>query len=391
MRVVVIGESAGSAAGPFEEKHVNAALQARAEQWPGGLEDVRECPVCGDPRREGELDGLRDATFAAAVGAWSLKRCVGCQAAYLDPRPDPGSIHLAYRNYYTHAAMKAATRSVSAFLKHALANGYRNHLYGTKLKPALGVGALLTPLFPAIAQHLREEDRGIGRRAGLPGHLLDVGCGNGHFMQVARRLGWLSYGVDADAAAAAAATAARCGDIIGSQVHELGASYDRFFNVVTLSHVIEHVHDPVDTLRHCWRILQPGGYVWIETPNIASVGYEVFREHWRGLEAPRHLVLFSSTSLRSCLERAGFERIRILPPRNVAEHLFMLSAAMQSGRIAERDTSPLPMQVRQRVRQAVMKAEGIVRQDPTRSEFVTAVAYRPGNPLEHPRVSSVAG
>jgi 2-polyprenyl-3-methyl-5-hydroxy-6-metoxy-1,4-benzoquinol methylase len=370
---------------------VNAALQ-QAAGWPGGLEDVRTCPACGDPRRKDELDDLRDATFAAAVGSWSLKRCVGCRVAYLDPRPDPASIHLAYRNYYTHAPMMAATRSVSAFLKHALANGYRNHLHGTKLKPALLAGALLTPLFPAVAQHLREEDRGIGRREGSPGRLLDVGCGNGHFMQVARRLGWLSYGVDADAAAAAAATAARCGEIIGSQIDDVGVGYDGFFDVVTLSHVIEHVHDPLETLRHCWRILQPGGYAWIETPNIDSVGYEVYGGHWRGLEPPRHLVLFSPASLRSCLERAGFERIRILPPRNVAEHLFTLSAAMQCGRIAERDTSPLPMQVRQQVRQAVMRAEGIVRRDPTRSEFVTAVAYRPGKPPEQrPLASSVAG
>jgi 2-polyprenyl-3-methyl-5-hydroxy-6-metoxy-1,4-benzoquinol methylase len=368
---------------------VNAALQARSERWPGGLEEVRRCPACEDPRSASELDDLRDTTFGAAKGTWSLQRCLGCRVVYLDPRPDPASIHLAYRNYYTHAPTQAATRNVAAFLKHALANGYRNHLFRTKLKPSLTVGALLTPLFPAIAQHIQEEDRGVGRREGPPGRLLDVGCGNGHFLQVARRLGWISYGVDADAAAATAA--GRCGEIIGSQIHELGADYDRFFNVVTLSHVIEHVHDPVDTLRHCWRVLRPGGYVWLETPNIDSIGYEVFGAHWRGLEAPRHLVLFGSTSLRSCLERAGFQRIRILPPRNVAERLFMLSAAMQSGRIAERDTAALPTQLRREVRQAVMRAGSIVRSDPTRSEFVAAVAYRPGGQAERRPLASVAG
>jgi SAM-dependent methyltransferase len=368
---------------------VNAALRECAQRWPGGLEDIRTCPACGDSRRASERDNLRDATFGSAAGAWSLKRCLGCRAVYLDPRPDPASIHLAYRNYYTHAPTQAPSRSVAAFLKHALANGYRNRLFGTKLKPALAMGALLTPFFPAIARHIREEDRGVGRRGGPPGRLLDVGCGNGHFLQVAQRLGWLSYGVDADPAAAAAAS--RCGEILGSQIHELSADYDRFFDVVTLSHVIEHVPDPIDTLRHCWRVLQPDGHVWIETPNIDSVGYEVFREHWRGLEAPRHLMLFNSTSLRSCLERAGFQRIRILPPRNVADRLFMLSAAMQSGRIAERDSNPLPMRVRQRVRQAVMRATSIVQHDPTRSEFVAAVAYRPGSPLERPPLAGVAG
>jgi 2-polyprenyl-3-methyl-5-hydroxy-6-metoxy-1,4-benzoquinol methylase len=357
---------------------MDAQVQATADPWPGGLEAVRTCPSCGDLRNTAELSDLRDNTFGTAKGAWSLKRCVGCRAVYLDPRPDPASIHLAYRNYYTHAAAKSSTRNIAAFFKHALANGYRNRLFGTRLKPALAAGAVLTPLFPALAQHIKEEDRGIGRAEGAARRLLDLGCGNGHFLKTARRLGWMSYGVDTDASAAEAAR--DCGEIIGSEVNGLGADYERFFDVVTLSHVIEHVPDPVATLRHCRRVLKPGGYVWIETPNIGSAGYEFFGASWRGLEAPRHLVLFNPASLRICLERAGFERIRILPPRDVTERLFILSAVMREGRIAEATPGSLSTQLLQQMRREATRAREMVRSDPGRSEFVGAVAFRSENP-----------
>jgi len=363
---------------------MSAVPHEATQQWPGELEDVPQCPVCGDARRRTELDDVRDTTFAAANGAWNLKRCLGCSAAYLDPRPSPGSIQLAYRDYYTHVAGQAGPRSAPAAIKHALANGYRNRIFGINVKPALAVGAWVAPLFPAIAQHIREEDRGIGRCATSVGRVLDVGCGNGYFLQVAQRLGWLSYGVDADATAAAQAS--RCGSVLGAHVQELDERYDRLFDVVTLGQVIEHVHDPFDTLRHCWRVLKPGGYVWMETPNMDSAGYEFYGRYWRGLEAPRHLVLFNPRSLRSCLERAGFERIQILPPRDAAEYLFTLSAAMQLGRIVEQDRSPLPLHVRQNVKRAVAQSRDLVRREPGRSEFVAAVAYRPSGAPAFPGV-----
>jgi 2-polyprenyl-3-methyl-5-hydroxy-6-metoxy-1,4-benzoquinol methylase len=78
------------------------------------------------------------------------------------------------------------------------------------------------------------------------------------------------------------------------------------FDVITLSHVIEHVHDVGGTLRACHRLLKPGGRLWLETPNVAALGHKVFGVNWRGLEAPRHLVLFSAPALKQLLQDAGF-------------------------------------------------------------------------------------
>jgi len=107
-------------------------------------------------------------------------------------------------------------------------------------------------------------------------------------------------------------------------------NYAAFFDVLTLSHVIEHVHDPL--IRSGMpRVLKPGGYVWIETPNIESAAMSSWAS-WRGLE--RRGTWCCSTRHRCESARARrFEKIRILPPRDVTERLFTLSAAMRAGRL----------------------------------------------------------
>ncbi len=81
----------------------------------------------------------------------------------------------------------------------------------------------------------------------------------------------------------------------------------RFVPLLSLTHVIEHVHDPVDLLRECGRVLRPGGRMMVETPNAESSGHRLFGIAWHGLDAPRHLYLFSPTSLLVCAQKAGLQ------------------------------------------------------------------------------------
>jgi len=352
-------------------------LPSHASLWPGGLEAVPQCPLCGESRRTVELDKLSDETFGAAPGTWISKRCLGCGVMYLDPRPDPASIHLAYRNYYTHDAQPVTPhRGLLARARNVLGNSYRNRLFGTDLHPSLPIAGWIAPLFRKTAARIRQEDRGLGGAHGVDRRLLDVGCGRGEFILWARQLGWRCYGVEIDGAAAALAR--QCGgEILGSRVQEVSRAHDVFFDAITLSHVIEHVYDPLDLLGHCWRLLRPGGYLWIETPNSESVGYEVYGRHWRGLEPPRHLVLFNTSALRMSLERTGFERARTLEPRDAAGRLFLLSEAMRNGLIAERDQYVLAPEAVAHATATARRARAATRRDPRRSEFVTMVAYRP--------------
>jgi hypothetical protein len=70
----------------------------------------------------------------------------------------------------------------------------------------------------------------------------------------------------------------------------------------------------VRTLRTCGEILRDDGVLWIATPNLASTGHARYRRDWRGLEPPRHLVLFTPSALVHALERAGFRLVSFQRP-----------------------------------------------------------------------------
>lgn len=92
------------------------------------------------------------------------------------------------------------------------------------------------------------------------GVLLDVGCGDGSFLIDARNCGWNVVGVDPDPNVAANAT------ILGLKVHvggvELFGDEKELFDVITLSHVVEHLHDPVNILKTCYALFKTGGQLW---------------------------------------------------------------------------------------------------------------------------------
>lgn len=284
------------------------------DAWPQGeLEALGHCPLCGSQKHTTLYEGLKDIVFKAAPGAWSLQRCNSCNGAYLDPRPSRASIGLAYRGYYTHHGVARTNNTeLSLFqrLARSLANGYRNHQFGTNEKPAHRLGIALGTLLPAFRRHatpalrsLTATDRGA--------RVLDVGCGGGNFAYWAKAMGCHVFACDPDPVAAVHVSN------IGVEVRAGGIeSYlDKpgFFDVITMGHVIEHLHDPEATLIIALQLLRPGGRLWLETPNLASKGFSVFGQYWRGLEVPRHLILFEPKSLSAIVERVGFENISMSP------------------------------------------------------------------------------
>ena len=139
-----------------------------------------------------------------------------------------------------------------------------------------------------------------------PATLLDVGCGDGSFLKTMSDRGWTVTGIDFDAAAIRGIR-----ERLGVEAHVATArsmaAEGRKFDVITASHVIEHVADPVGFLADCARLLKPGGRVIVKTPNAASLGHALFGPSWRGLEPPRHLYVFTRPSLIVCGEKAGLK------------------------------------------------------------------------------------
>jgi 2-polyprenyl-3-methyl-5-hydroxy-6-metoxy-1,4-benzoquinol methylase len=79
------------------------------------------------------------------------------------------------------------------------------------------------------------------------------------------------------------------------------------FDVITASHVIEHVSDPSTFLSACFRLLRLGGHLIVATPNANSAGLKRYGQSWVHLDAPRHLVLFTPESVADSLRAAHFQ------------------------------------------------------------------------------------
>ncbi len=302
------------------------------KEWPEGeLEYLGLCPVCGCVRRKLLYEGLIDNVAFCAPGKWNLQQCLYCTTAYLDPRPTSASMQLAYRNYYTHAVISKPTSmplSKSPKLRRALANGYRNWRYGTQTLPATKLGIIAAYILTGWRRQQDLVFRNLPR-VWKGARVLDVGFGSGAFMEYALTAGWEVSGVDVDAVVINSAK--KRGLNVRQGGIEAFADQPESFDVISMSHVIEHVYDPVETLRMAFKLLKPGGQLWLDTPNLNSFGHALFGISWRGLEPPRHLVLFGSQSIKKALNQAGFMNWKYIDRTTVTQGMFMASKRIRCG------------------------------------------------------------
>jgi len=150
--------------------------------------------------------------------------------------------------------------------------------------------------------------RAVERRRGI-GSLLEVGPGSGAFLNYARSVGWQVVGIETSQYAAQQASARygldiRCGTL---GTVDLGG---RQFDVVHMSHVLEHLSDPIASLHVVHGLLKPRGSLIIEVP------HEFGSLQFRVLKAARllkpyqvsctHILFFTPSTLCALLERTGF-------------------------------------------------------------------------------------
>lgn len=202
-------------------------------------------------------------------GVFRLVRCRSCQLVYLNPRPAPESVSYFYPDGDYTCFRRAAGDNIRLG---------RNH-------PVMRIGA---------------------NNRKPPGSLLDIGCGNGDFLVAARNAGWTVAGIEPNAYARGIARRRVGDEAVASSLVEGNHPSGRF-QMVTMWHVLEHLHSPSRALHEVSRILEPGGVLGIAVPNFDSFERRTWGRDWIAVMPPTHLYHFTRRSLCRYLVSAGFQ------------------------------------------------------------------------------------
>lgn len=233
------------------------------------------CPFCRQVGMETILSGLFDDRFGVP-GTYDIVRCRHCGVEQTWPRLTAGELKDLYEQFYNWG-------------------GEQNTLY-TRLREWLLFSRLYRLWLRWDGDCFFQLRRGNGR-------LLDIGCNEGRGLAIYTQNGFQAEGLELNETAAEVARAR------GFKVHTdplERLAPEEHFDVVVLSNVIEHLSDPVASLRDVRRLLRPGGQVWISCPNGNSLWRRVFGRHWINYHVPFHLWHFSPATLGAILTRTDF-------------------------------------------------------------------------------------
>lgn len=236
------------------------------------------CPVCecADARL---VFRARDRIYRTTDRVFLVVACQCCRLMRLSPPPGPAEL----RSHYPPEFWFAPDESTAA----RWAERYRRLV---------------------ILDHVRFVERAL-RESGQEGPLLDVGCGDGLLLRTLRERGVRVIGLDASLDAARVARERNQVPAVCATLSQAPFPAKRCA-AVTMFHVLEHVHDPVECLRAAHRLLRPHGRLIVQVPNAASWQFRVLGKNWSGIDVPRHLFDFGTRDVDRLLDRCGFEALR---------------------------------------------------------------------------------
>jgi SAM-dependent methyltransferase len=238
----------------------------------------KECPGCGETGARTLFHG-RDRLYHTTDKSFLLVECKNCRLIRLEPRPSLSELTAYYPAEYWYAPEEDTASKIE--------ESYRRFV---------------------LRDHVNFVMRAVAN-SGHTGLVVDVGCGGGLLLRMLRERGLSVLGLEKSHQAANAAwkrnhVAVVCGDLSEGPIERGTAA------VVTMFHVLEHLHEPVSYLRSARDLLMSGGRLVIQVPNASSWQFLMFGEHWNGVDVPRHLVNYRQRDLENLLEYCGFEVVR---------------------------------------------------------------------------------
>lgn len=235
-------------------------------------EKLNQCPLC----KSGHFYNFMVVKdHAISQESFSISKCSACNFLFTNPRPNKENIGQYYEsaNYISH-------QDSSTNLTNIIYKIVRN----------------IT---------LKQKVNWINGLSKKKGKLLDFGCGTGYFLKAAEKDGWEVVGVEPDPTASSIAKSKQKIKVYNN-IDALGG--EKKFDIITLFHVLEHVHDLQTTLEILLSKLKQRGSLLIAVPNHDSLDAKRYREHWAALDVPRHLYHFTFETMERL---AGEYNLRI--------------------------------------------------------------------------------
>jgi 2-polyprenyl-3-methyl-5-hydroxy-6-metoxy-1,4-benzoquinol methylase len=262
-------------------KAVPEVMEERCERGPArsiGPGEEMDCPLCAGDR----------PTVCEEYEGFLIGRCRICGLVYVVNPVPPASVPELYDECYFGSLSK------QAYGPEGAGNPYHRALWFINHQRMRAIASLT-------------GGWGRGKR------LLDVGCGPGFFISTARDFGWDPTGVEISSVAAGFGARSYGLEILQGDLLDLDLP-SRSFDVITMWHLLEHLPEPMATLRLARQLLREGGWLVVEVPNLESLFFRLTARPYRGAAHPRfHRQSFSHRTLERALRCAGFGEILPFP------------------------------------------------------------------------------
>ncbi len=258
-------------------------------------ERLEQCPICG---KEDFKNFLVVTDNTVSKESFVIVECENCSFKFTNPRPDAASIDKYYESeeYISHSGIKT---------------GIINRAYHV-------VRSITT----------KQKVELINRYAPTRGTLLDYGCGTGVFLTACKNDGWEIRGVEPNSRAREEATAST-GELIAKNLEEIAGEK---FEVITMWHVLEHIHTLNETLASLIDLLQEDGTLIIAVPNADSHDAQQYKADWAAYDVPRHLYHFTQPTMKRLLKKHKMKLEEVLPMKFDAYYVSMLSEKHKEGK-----------------------------------------------------------
>ncbi|KLI40739.1 methyltransferase, partial [Brachyspira hyodysenteriae] len=149
------------------------------------------------------------------------------------------------------------------------------------------------------------------------GNILDIGCSTGILLEEAKKLGFEPYGLELSEYSSSIAKQKFGNDRIHNGTIETSNFKENFFDLITMTDLLEHIQKPLEMLKTCYKILKPttsggGGYIMMTIPDTTSFTHNIMKSKWTQYKL-EHLFYFNKQNMEIIAKDTGFEIIYMQP------------------------------------------------------------------------------